>query len=118
MLNMKNTDLQLTINGASGCQLRLLAVGEGGHGNTCGGGSGFIQYRTLEISQAYSPYTVYIYKNRTSSSVDIYGKNGFSPVIITALPGQDATETRGGEGYSGGKKYVHIFKRPWNLPQF
>ena len=115
---MKNTNLQLTINGASGCQLRLLAVGEGGHGNTCGGGSGFIQYRTLEISQAYSPYTVYIYKNRTSSSVDIYGKNGFSPVIITALPGQDATETRGGEGYSGGKKYVHIFKRPWNLPQF
>ena len=115
---MLTTDNHLTINGASGCQLRLLAVGGGGHGNVCGGGSGFIRYRTLEISQAHSPYTVKISINRTSSSVDIYGTNGFSPVVITASPGQDATETRGGEGYSGGKKYVHIFKRLWNSPQF
>ena len=115
MFNTKITDLQLTINGASGCQLRLLAVGGGGHGNVCGGGSGFIQYRTLEISQAHSPYTVKISINRTSSSVDIYGTNGFSPVVITALQGQDATETRGGEGYSGGKKYVHNYNVYYNV---
>ena len=89
-----------------------MAVGRGGHGNACGGGSGFIQYRTLEISTAHSPYTVMISIDRTSSLVNITGTNGFPSVVITALPGQDATETKGGDGYSGGKKIAHIFETP------
>ena len=108
MFNERNTVFKLTINGGSGCQLRLLVVGEGGHGNACGGGSGFIQYYTSEMpSNASSPYNVEISFNKTSIVI-VKGTNGLTPVVITALPGQDATETKGGNGYSGGEDIFEI----------
>ena len=111
MLNTSTTGFNLEINGGSSCQLRLLAIGGGGHGNANGGGSGFIQYHNLEISRTHSPYTVTISIDITTSSViTINGTNGFPSVVITALPGQNATETKGGDGYSGGIK-LHIFSR-------
>merc|ERR1719295_989452 len=80
-------DIKLAINGGSGCQLRMLAVGWGGHGNGCGGGSGLIGYGNISISKAHSPYTVMISIDRNSSLININGTNGFSSVVITALPG-------------------------------
>ena len=112
MFTTRTTGNILVINGGSGCQLRMLAVGWGGHGNGCGGGSGLIGYGNISISKAHSPYTVMISIDRNSSLININGTNGFSSVVITALPGQDATETKGGDGYSGGKKIAHIFETP------
>ena len=110
MLNTTLDDYKLNVHGGSGCQLRLLVVGRGGHGNVCGGGSGFIQYHTIpELSKTYSPYTVSVSINRTSS-VTIVSSNlsGFEPVVITALAGQDASTTKGGDGYSGGNTYTPL----------
>ena len=75
-------------------------MGGGGHGDGCGGGSGFISYLHLSIS--YSPYIVSISITWTSK-VTIYDPSGFPTVAIAALQGQDGTQIKGGDGYSGGK---------------
>ena len=113
MLTGMNTSLagyNLTINGGTGCQLRLLAVGGGGHGDGCGGGSGFIRY--LELSMSYSPYIVSIYIAWTSNVI-IYDPRGSPTIAITALQGQDGTQIKGGDGFSGGKiakrKFIPCF---------
>ena len=111
MFDTSITDFNLEINGGPSCQLRLLAIGGGGHGDANGGGSGFIEYHNLEISKTHSPYTVTISIDiMTSSVITINGTNGFSSLVINALPGQNATETKGGDGYSGGIK-LHTFSR-------
>ena len=105
MLTGMNTSMagyNLTINGGTGCQMRLLAVGGGGHGDANGGGSGFIQYHTIRLPAYYSPYTVSV-SIAWTSNVTIYEANGFPIIVITALQGQDATQIKGGDGYSGGK---------------
>ena len=109
-MNASLAGYNLTINGGTGCQLRLLAVGGGGHGDTCGGGSGFIRY--LELSMPYSPYTVSI-SIAWTSTVTVYDPI-FSPiVVIAALQGQDGTQIKGGDGFSGGKitkrKFIPCF---------
>ena len=109
-MNTTLDDYKLTVHGGSGCQLSLLVVGGGGHGNVCGGGSGFIHHHIIpELSQTYSPYTVSVTINRTST-VTIVSQNlrGFEPVVITALPGQDASTAKGGDGYSGGNTYTPL----------
>ena len=108
LVNNTNFDpYNLVIYGGLGCQLRLLAMGMGGHGNASGGGSGFIRYHTIpELSNAHSPYTVSILTVNMNISVNIYGTGGFEPVVIAALPGQDAIQSKGGNGYSGGKTAV------------
>ena len=53
-------DIKLAINGGSGCQLRLLAVGRGGHGNASGGGSVLESSQStvvLSAATAVLPYT-------------------------------------------------------------
>ena len=113
--NSSITSYNLTIYGGTDCQLRLLAVGGGGSGNACGGGSGYIQYHEIpELSLAYSPYTVAVTvrgskSNNRTSSVEIHGSSNFSTVIINALPGQDGTRSKGGDGYSGGKVIIIPF---------
>ena len=101
-MNASLAGYNLTINGGIGCQLRLLAVGGGGRGDACGGGSGFIQYHTIQMPTYYSPYTLSV-SIAWTSNVTIYEANGFPIVVITALQGQDATQIKGGDGYSGGK---------------
>ena len=102
--------IDLTINGGSDCKLRLLAVGGGGEGNYCGGGSGLIQFNTTKLSEAHSPYTFSVLLNFKNSSVHIYCTHGFAPVVIAALIGQDANPSRGGDGYSGGKNAIKSFQ--------
>ena len=38
------------VQGSGRCKLRMLAIGGGGHGNGhCGGGSGYLQYKTMSL---------------------------------------------------------------------
>ena len=109
-MNASLAGYNLTINGGTGCQLRLLAVGGGGHGDGCGGGSGFIRYLQLSISNY--PYTVSI-SIAWTSNVTIYGPSLFPTASIVALQGQDGTQKKGGDGFSGGKitkrKFIPCF---------
>ena len=115
MLTGMNTSMagyNLTINGGTGCQMRLLAVGGGGRGDANGGGSGFIQYHTIRLPTYYSPYIVSIYIAWTSNVI-IYDPRGSPTIAITALQGQDGTQIKGGDGFSGGKitkrKFIPCF---------
>ena len=88
----------LTIIGGSGCQLRSLMVGGGGHGGTCGGGSGYLVYMKKPLDNP--SYDVWVKPgfHRQSSLVSIDG------IITTAMPGGDAQNPiSGGCGYSGGE---------------
>ena len=94
----------LTIIGGSGCQLRSLMVGGGGHGGAlstvtvCGGGSGHLVYMKKPLDNP--SYDVWVKPGlpRQSSLVSIDG------IITTANPGTDAGgPITGGFGYSGGE---------------
>ena len=41
----------LSVVGEGPCTLRLLAVGGGGYGNFAGGGSGYVQYRSIQVDK-------------------------------------------------------------------
>ena len=94
----------LTIIGGSGCQLRSLMVGGGGHGGAlstvtvCGGGSGHLVYMKKPLDHPF--YDVWVKPGfpRQSSLVSIDG------IITTANQGLDASgPISGGHGYSGGE---------------
>ena len=103
MLTNTSETLYVTVNGLGACKLNFLAVGGGGSyvGNTyAGAGSGYLQYRSLEVD----PGTV------ISTNVGALGESSTVAIIngesFTAEAGEDAQGTAensiGGAGYSGG----------------
>ena len=86
----------ITVNGAGSCGLTLLLVGCGGNGVFGGAGSGYLNYRRIQVA----PGTVLI------ADVGEKGYNSYVAIsggdTLTAEPGQDAQDWDGGAGYCGG----------------
>ena len=78
------------------CQLRVLAIGGGGRSYGPGGGSGYIQYQTLELSQGLTTVSTKVETFGYDTVVNINGET-----VITAKHGGSG-EDQGGDGYSGG----------------
>jgi len=81
----------------SKCQMSLLAVGGGGSGLNCGGGSGYIQYFTQALNSTPTNLRLAVGRASESSNVTINEVNK-----IEAEHGQDANQMDAGNGYSGG----------------
>ena len=99
MLTDVSQTSEISINGWGSCDLTLLVVGGGGRGSTGyggGAGSGYLEYRSLQVS-AGSLMTAQVGDQRQSSSVTISGGD-----TITAHLGEDGQGDDGGSGYSGG----------------
>ena len=82
------------------CTLRFLAVGGGGQGYYAGGGSGYVQYRSLQVGQG-TTITAEVGSRRQPSTVLTNGEK------TVAYRGEDshngsASASVGGAGYSGG----------------
>ena len=93
------------VNTASDCQLRALVIGGGGWNvaggiSTGGGGSGYLQYHTEDISAntEISDIQVSVGADRQASSISING------VLIESAAGANGGGIGGeaGDGYSGG----------------
>ena len=86
----------ITVTGAGSCGLTLLLVGCGGNGVFGGAGSGYLNYRRIQVA----PGTVLI------ADVGEKGYNSYVAIrggeTLTAEPGQDAQDWDGGAGYCGG----------------
>ena len=86
---------EIRVSGAGPCDLTLLVVGGGGRDDAQvdsygGGGSGYMEYRSLQVS----PGTVLAARvggQREASSLAIRGGD-----TVTAGPGQDSRYTYGG----------------------
>ena len=101
MLTDVSKTSEISINGLGGsCSLTLLVVGGGGsqlksYGG--GGGSGYLKYRSLQVS-AGTLLMAQVGDQGQSSSVTISGGDS-----ITAEPGANGQNNgSGGDGYSGG----------------
>ena len=64
------------------CQLRVLAIGGGGYSYCPGGGSGFIQYQTLELSQGMSIVSAKAGSEGLDTALEINGET-----VVTAKHG-------------------------------
>ena len=60
-----------------------------------GGGSGYVQYKSLTLSQGVTEISVFVGSGDTSSNVSLNG------IITNANPGESGFYV-GGDGYSGG----------------
>ena len=82
---------------SSGCQLRVLAIGGGGEGNSGGGESGYIQFHS-ETFTADTFISLTVGDPSQSSSFTVNGQ------AVTAAPGYDyvSNSYQGADGYSGG----------------
>ena len=92
--------------GTSVCTLTFLAVGGGGSGydNTgfsnvkdggAGGGSGYVKYNYLTLSQGVTQISAFVGSGGTTSNVSV------NSIITEANPGGSGSAS-GGNGYSGG----------------
>ena len=89
MLTKVGNTSEITIQG-EGCNLTLLLVGGGGHGGgRVGGGSGYLEYRSLQVS-AGTQMIANVGDQGQSSSLTISGGD-----TITAQPGEN------GQRYDG-----------------
>ena len=77
------------------CTLRFLAVGGGGKGTCGGGGSGYVQYQSVQVSSG-TEISAEVGNFGEPSTVVINGKS------TVANQGQDHQSWEGGNGYSGG----------------
>ena len=93
----------ISVVGEGPCTLRLLAVGGGGYGNFAGGGSGYVQSRSLQVDKG-TVISAKVGDSGEPSSVTVEdigttvanrGEDG------KGEPG-DYTNSFGGSGYSGG----------------
>merc|ERR1712227_710773 len=97
MMLTKVGQSEITIQGEGSCSLTLLLVGGGGHGGgRVGGGSGYLEYRSLQVS-AGTQMIANVGDQGQSSSLTISGGD-----TITAQPGENGQGYVGGSGYSGG----------------
>lgn len=98
----------ITITAGTGvCTLTFLLVGGGGSGydkagqnsankdGGAGGGSGYVQYKSLTLSRGVTEISVFVGSGSTSSNVSVNGD------ITNANPGENGVYV-GGDGYSGG----------------
>jgi len=87
------------------CQLRVLAVGGGGHGNhriySGGGGSGYIQYYTQTIPASQTQISVIVGDHDKALTVNIDGGD----TLVAAAGHHNPGDYLGGDGYSGGGGY-------------
>ena len=98
MLTEDEVDLKVDVSGF--CEITILAVGGGGRGFYHGGGSGYLQYQKIWLSNGIMSLNATAGASAKPSSV-IY--NGIS---IVANPGQRGyDDNSGGDGYSGGGTY-------------
>ena len=99
MLTNVGEQNEVLVQGWNSCALTLLVVGGGGTGRTGGGGSGYLQYQTLEVSLG-----------SVITMSALVGSNGQASYLtfssgdtITAQRGEsDDNQYHGGDGYSGG----------------
>ena len=76
------------------CKLRVLAIGGGGHSfSTLGGGSGFIQYRTLSLNQGLNVIKANVGSDGRDSTLRINGQT-----VVTAEAGGDGDASEDREG--------------------
>ena len=88
---------EITIQGEGSCNLTLLVVGGGGRGHYGGGGgSGYLEYRSFQVSGS-TLMTANVGDQGQSSSLTISGMD-----TITAQLGENGQSGAGGNGYSGG----------------
>ena len=101
----------ITITAGTGvCTLTLLLVGGGGSGydvngpkdGGAGGGSGYVQYKSVTLSQGVTEISVFVGSSGTSSNVSV------NSVVTNANPGESGFYD-GGDGYSGGGSADIIF---------
>ena len=91
MLTDVSKTSEISINGWGSCNLTLLVVGGGGCGYSGGaGGSGYLEYRSLQVSGG-SVMTAQVGDQGQSSSVTISGGDS-----ITAQPGENSHQYDGG----------------------
>ena len=99
-LMLTNTDQthDVTITGWGQCNIRFLLVGGGGFAYMDGGGSGYLEYRSLHVS-AGTVLTAQVGNKGQSSNLTFSSGDTY-----TANPGQagDDDGSDGGDGYSGG----------------
>ena len=94
--------------GYGSCALRILAVGGGGEGQCAGGGSGYIQFKSIKVI----PGTVTVINARVGEKSQPSTVTIINNITITADSGQDrklpggesdsCIYYYGGDGYSGG----------------
>ena len=98
LLNKTDQTHDVTITGWGLCHLSFLLVGGGGRGGSGGAGSGYLEYRSLQVF-AGTVLTAQVGDQTKASSVTISGGDTY-----TANPGQagDDDGSDGGDGYSGG----------------
>ena len=96
---------EIAVTGRGECNLTLLVVGGGGaFGYGGGAGSGYLEYRSLQVS-AGTVLTATVGYQRQASSLAISGGE-----TVMAQPGQDAPgNSNGGDGYSGGGGYGYDY---------
>ena len=105
MLTNTNKTHDVTITGLGWCDIRFLLVGSGGWGYFGGGGSGYLEYRSLQVSAGevltaqVGDETAQVGDERLSSSVTLRSGD-----VYTANSGQwgQGGYEGGGAGYSGG----------------
>ena len=91
------------VQGSGRCKLRMLAIGGGGHGNGhCGGGSGYLQYKTMSLEDIVIIDAMVGAGNQASTAMFNLDPN----TTVTAESGYEALygdhHNDGGDGYSGG----------------
>ena len=97
MLTNVSQTSEISIQGWGSCNLTILVVGGGGYGaNYGGGGSGYLEYRSLQVSGG-TLMTAQVGNTGQSSSLIISGGD-----TVTAEPGVNGGNGKGGDGYSGG----------------
>ena len=88
---------EIAVTGRGECNLTLLVVGGGGaFGYGGGAGSGYLEYRSLQVS-AGTVLTARVGDQGQPSSLAISSGD-----TVTAQPGQGGQDNNGGAGYCGG----------------
>ena len=92
-------EVDVTVSAIGSCELTILAVGGGGMGAHYGGGSGFLQYQKIRVSNGITSLSVVAGASAQPSSVTFT----YSGISIVANPGLRGDGIYGGGmGYSGG----------------
>ena len=99
------TGVEVTVDVSGSCwsgQLTLFLVGGGGYGNYGGGGSGYLQYQTIDVL-GVTNIRLTVGDYREASSVIINDQT------IVAEPGDNGGSSSydGADGYSGGSGYCY-----------
>lgn len=82
--------------GSPACRLRLLLIGGGGQGGDVGGGSGFVEYRSIEIPTGETVITAKVGAPQESSTVSFPD----STITAAAESGGDGGLWKGSEDFA------------------